>query len=75
MTEDKTISFRLLMRDQIPEDCLAQRCKKEYLEPGNIEFDIVIIDEASQVRPEEAIGAIARGRQVVVVGDPLTAVS
>jgi transcription elongation GreA/GreB family factor len=33
-------------------------------------FDIVIMDEASQMRPEEAIGAIARGRQLVVVGDP-----
>lgn len=33
-------------------------------------FDVVIMDEASQLRPEEAIGAIARGRQLVVVGDP-----
>ena len=30
---------------------------------------IVIFDEASQVKPADAIGAIARGRQVVVVGD------
>lgn len=33
-------------------------------------FDVVIIDEASQMRPEEALGAIARGKQLVVVGDP-----
>lgn len=33
-------------------------------------FDVVIMDEASQLRPEEAIGAIARGKQLVVVGDP-----
>lgn len=33
-------------------------------------FDVVVMDEASQLRPEEAIGAIARGRQLVVVGDP-----
>ena len=32
-------------------------------------FDIVVFDEASQVRPVEAIGAILRGRQSVVVGD------
>jgi superfamily I DNA and/or RNA helicase len=31
---------------------------------------IVIMDEASQLRPEEAIGAVARGGQLVVVGDP-----
>ena len=33
-------------------------------------FDLVIFDEASQVPPEDAIGAIVRGRQLVVVGDP-----
>ncbi len=32
-------------------------------------FDIVVFDEASQMPPWEAVGAIARGRQVVVVGD------
>lgn len=42
----------------------------QYLEPGKISFDLVVIDEASQVKPEDALGAIARGRQVVVVGDP-----
>lgn len=42
----------------------------QYLTPGAIEFDLVIMDEASQLRPEEAIGAIARGKQLVVVGDP-----
>ncbi|WP_019906761.1 DUF3320 domain-containing protein [Methylobacterium sp. 77] len=33
-------------------------------------FDVVIFDEASQITPWDAIGAIARGRQVVIVGDP-----
>jgi very-short-patch-repair endonuclease len=28
------------------------------------------MDEASQMKPEDALGAIARGRQLVVVGDP-----
>jgi transcription elongation GreA/GreB family factor len=41
----------------------------QYLTPGAISFDLVIMDEASQLRPEEAIGAIARGAQLVVVGD------
>ena len=42
----------------------------QYLEPGHIEFDLVVMDEASQVKPEDALGAIARGRQIVIVGDP-----
>jgi very-short-patch-repair endonuclease len=33
-------------------------------------FDLVVFDEASQLPPEDAVGAIARGRQLVVVGDP-----
>ncbi len=41
----------------------------QFLEPGKISFDLVIFDEASQVKPVDALGAIARGRQVVVVGD------
>ena len=41
----------------------------QYLTPGQVEFDLLVIDEASQVRPEDALGAIARARQIVVVGD------
>lgn len=42
----------------------------QYLEPGKLHFDLIIMDEASQVRPEEAIGVLARGGQMVIVGDP-----
>ncbi|MBV8450836.1 MAG: hypothetical protein JOZ29_01000, partial [Deltaproteobacteria bacterium] len=41
----------------------------QYLAPGALDFDLVIMDEASQIRPEDAIGAVARGGQLVVVGD------
>jgi len=37
----------------------------QYLEPGKLHFDLVIMDEASQIRPEEALGAIARGGKAV----------
>ena len=40
-----------------------------YLKPGDFEFDLVIFDEASQVEVQHALGAILRGKQVVVVGD------
>ncbi|MGI5870141.1 MAG: DUF3320 domain-containing protein [Kiritimatiellia bacterium] len=42
----------------------------QYLPPGRNDFDIVVFDEASQITVWDAIGAMARGRQVVVVGDP-----
>ncbi|MGJ7916195.1 DUF3320 domain-containing protein [Massilia sp. LXY-6] len=41
----------------------------QYIPPGALSFDLLIIDEASQVRPEDALGAIARAKQIVVVGD------
>lgn len=42
----------------------------QYLTPGQFSFDVVVMDEASQIRPEDALGAIARGKSLVVVGDP-----
>lgn len=40
-----------------------------FIPPGLLEFDIVVFDEASQVRPVDALGAMLRGKQVIVVGD------
>ncbi len=40
-----------------------------YLAPGSVSFDLVVFDEASQVRPVDAIGALLRADQTVVVGD------
>ena len=41
------------------------------LASNHLEFDVVIFDEASQVLPEDALPAIDRTRQVIVVGDRL----
>lgn len=41
----------------------------QFLPPGSADFDLLIIDEASQLRSEEALGLVARCRQIVVVGD------
>lgn len=38
--------------------------------PPDIEFDAVIFDEASQVKPADAVNCIYRGRQLIVAGDP-----
>ncbi len=42
----------------------------QYLQPGEFEFDLVVIDEASQVKPEEALGTLMRASRAVIVGDP-----
>jgi very-short-patch-repair endonuclease len=41
----------------------------QFLPAGRLFFDVLLIDEASQVQPVDALGAVARSRQMVVVGD------
>ena len=41
----------------------------QFLKPGSISFDLLVVDEASQIEPVDALGAVARCRQMVVVGD------
>ena len=64
--------------DQIPQ-LLTRMCPcmlmspisvAQYIDAGRSPFDLVIFDEASQMPTSEAVGAIARGKNVVVVGDP-----
>nr|MCR5122799.1 DUF3320 domain-containing protein [Ruminococcus sp.] len=42
----------------------------QYIDPAFPKFDMVVFDEASQLPTAEAVGAIARGDSVIVVGDP-----
>lgn len=41
----------------------------QFLDPLTSRFDVIIFDEASQVKPEDALGALLRGNQVAVFGD------
>ena len=41
----------------------------QFLDPRTARFDLIVFDEASQVRPEDALGALIRGHQIVVMGD------
>ncbi len=77
----KHISIRNLL-DRAPKSIAALKpcfmmsplSVAQYLKPGHFQFDIVIMDEASQILPEDAIGAIARSARTnasaVIVGDP-----
>ena len=49
-----------MMSPSSASQCLPKKCDI---------FDVLIIDEASQMNPEEAIGLIARCKQVIIVGD------
>lgn len=41
----------------------------QYLDARTPLFDVVVFDEASQIPVWDAVGAIARGRSVIIVGD------
>ncbi|NDV78321.1 DUF3320 domain-containing protein [Dysgonomonas sp. 511] len=71
------ISIRKLF-DQIP-TLLSRMCPcmlmspisvAQYIDADADKFDLIVFDEASQMPTYEAVGAIARGNNVVIVGDP-----
>ena len=71
------ISIRKLF-DQIP-TLLSRMCPcmlmsplsvAQYIDADADKFDLIVFDEASQMPTYEAVGAIARGKNVVIVGDP-----
>jgi very-short-patch-repair endonuclease len=42
----------------------------KFLPPRIMNFDLIVIDEASQMKPEDSLGGLLRAKKVVVVGDP-----
>lgn len=42
----------------------------KFLPSRAINFDLLVIDEASQMKPEDLLGGLLRAKKVVVVGDP-----
>ncbi|WP_330630528.1 DUF4011 domain-containing protein [Halocatena halophila] len=41
----------------------------QYCPSSSIKFDTVIFDEASQIKPHDAVSSIARAEQAIIVGD------
>lgn len=59
-----------LLRKLCPCMLMSPISVAQYIDPSFPKFDLVIFDEASQLPTCEAVGAIARGDNVVIVGDP-----
>jgi KaiC/GvpD/RAD55 family RecA-like ATPase len=60
----------LLLRKLSPCMLMSPISVAQYIDPSFPKFDLVIFDEASQLPTSEAVGTIARGDNVVIVGDP-----
>jgi very-short-patch-repair endonuclease len=58
------------IRDLKPCFMMSPLSLAKYLPRSGFLFDILVIDEASQMKPEDALGALLRVKQVIVVGDP-----
>lgn len=63
-------SIPLLLHRICPCMLMSPISVAQYIDPKYPKFDLVIFDEASQLPTSEAVGAIARGENVIVVGDP-----
>lgn len=59
-----------LLRKLCPCMLMSPISVAQYIDPSFPKFDLVIFDEASQLPTAEAAGTIARGENVVIVGDP-----
>jgi very-short-patch-repair endonuclease len=59
---------RLLLRIK-PCIMMSPLSVSTYLDSPDLRFDIVIFDEASQVRPHDAVCSVYRGSQLIVAGD------
>ena len=57
------------LSDAMPCFLMSPESVATLLPVGAIEFDLVIFDEASQIRTSHAIGALGRGKTNIVVGD------
>lgn len=59
-----------LLRKLCPCMLMSPISVAQYIDPSFPKFDLVIFDEASQLPTSEAAGTIARGENVIIVGDP-----
>ena len=60
----------VLLRRMCPCMLMSPISVAQYIDPSFPKFDLVIFDEASQLPTGESVGALARGENVIVVGDP-----
>lgn len=74
--EKRFVPVRELMRRagtsvQVMKPCfmMSPLSLAKFVPAGRLKFDLVVIDEASQMKPEDALGGLLRAKQLVVVGD------
>ena len=62
-------SFGHLITEITPCFLMSPNSVARFLPADAVDFDVVVFDEASQIRVPDAIGAMGRAKAVVIVGD------
>jgi hypothetical protein len=69
LLNDKQKGIQNLVRTLKPCWMMSPLSVSQYIDPDVIHFDVLIFDEASQLRTEDVISSIIRSDQVIVIGD------
>ncbi len=69
LLNDKQKGIQNLTRTLKPCWMMSPLSVSQYIDPDVIHFDVLIFDEASQLRTEDVISSIIRSDQVIVIGD------
>jgi superfamily I DNA and/or RNA helicase/very-short-patch-repair endonuclease len=69
LLNDKQKGIQNLARTLKPCWMMSPLSVSQYIDPDVIHFDVLIFDEASQLRTEDVISSIIRSDQVIVIGD------
>jgi len=69
LLNDKQKGIQNLAKTLKPCWMMSPLSVSQYIDPNVIHFDVLIFDEASQLRTEDVVSSIIRSNQVIVIGD------
>lgn len=69
LLNDKQKGIQNLAKNLKPCWMMSPLSVSQYIDPKVIHFDVLIFDEASQLRTEDVVSSIIRSDQVIVIGD------
>ncbi|NJL37731.1 MAG: hypothetical protein HC899_14090 [Leptolyngbyaceae cyanobacterium SM1_4_3] len=69
LLNDKQKGIQNLAKTLKPCWMMSPLSVSQYIDPNVIHFDVLIFDEASQLRTEDVVSSIIRSDQVIVMGD------
>lgn len=69
LLNDKNQGIKSVIKTLKPCWMMSPIAVTKYIDPDETIFDVLIFDEASQLRTEQVISSIIRAKQVIIIGD------